>query len=364
MILKELKLKNFRTYRELSLSLNQNVLIFGNNTEGKTNLLEAVYLLSLGRSFRAKEKDMVLWEEDYFRIEGHLKTNDEKLRLEYIFEPNIGRGRKTVKINGVKKPTTALLEGLRVVFFSPDELDIFFGFPSARRRYLNVLLSQTAKGYALEINKYGTVLTQRNQLLKMIAKGRAKENELEIWDGKLAEHGAKIMAEREAIIERINKSLKEAYRLIGKNDSLSVHYLPSLKGSNDIWASFIEKLLANRNIDIASGVTNHGPHRDDLVVLLAGNDISAFGSRGERRSAVLALKVAEKEVIFNQIGDQPLLLLDDVFSELDQHRRGALSQVLKDQQTIITTTDLDHFPEDLRKRSQLLEVTRGKAEEF
>jgi len=354
-----LKLTNFRSYKDFSLSFGPKTIIIGENAKGKTNILEALYLLSVGKSFRGKEADLTSWEEDYCRIEAEAATNNP-IRIEYIFENNVGTGRKTVKINGAKKPSSALLGGLRCIFFSPDEVDMFFGFPAERRRHFNVLISQKKREYANELLQYSKVLAQRNVLLRLIAEGRAREKEIEVWDGKLASHGAKIISERKLLIGELKKDIKAKYfEIAGNRDELTLEYRPSIEGEddaeNDVWASCVQSLLKSRGKDLRTRVTNMGPHRDNFVFMINGRPAEAFASRGELRSVILTLKITEKDYL-TENRQMPILLLDDVFSELDEKRRGYLVKSFGEQQTIVTTTDLDHIDTAFRKTADIYEI--------
>lgn len=365
-----IKLQNFRSYKGLEVSFGEKNIIVGENTQGKTNLLEAIYLTSVGKSFRSKEADMVLWGEDYFRIES-AATDGSPQKIEYIYEKNVGKnGRKTVKINGAKKPASALLGGFPCVFFTPDEIDMFFAFPSLRRRHLNILLSKINREYSRELVKYARVLEQRNAQLKAIIKGSGREGDLEIWDGRLAEHGAEIIKERAGLIKKINKTLAVNYKKVAQDDKeLVIKYDPSValetkKTKDEIWAGFLEKLLESRRRDMAVGATNVGPHRDDVKLFLSGRDITTFGSRGEHRSAIVALKLSEIDIIKGTTGETPVLLMDDVFSELDEKRRKNLVKAFEGQQTIVTTTDLDHITKDLREGATIYEAKNSKLKEL
>jgi len=375
MKIKSIKLQNFRSYKNLETSFGDKNIIIGANTQGKTNLLEAIYLNALGKSFRSKEQDMVRWEEDFFRIESMVEDGRPQ-KIEYIYEKNIGKGgRKTVKINGVKKPSSHLLKSFSCVFFTPDEIDMFFSFPSARRRYQNILLSKTEKEYARELVKYSRTLEQRNAQLKIVARGSADEKNLELWDGRLAEHGAEIINKRKKLVEKVNKTLSSNYtKVSGENKKMTIRYEPSInlplvipaKAGNhksltkdEIWAEFLAKLLESRRKDILSGSTNVGPHRDDLKVYLDDKNITTFGSRGEHRSAIIALKLSEIDIIKAVTGEKPVLLMDDIFSELDEKRRGNLVEAFEGQQTIVTTTDLDHINKSLRKGAMIYEAKDG-----
>lgn len=368
MQINSIKLENFRSYEKLESVFGDKNIIVGENTQGKTNLLEAIYLLSIGKSFRTKETEMVLWTKDHFRIEGAIESASLQ-KIEYIYEKNVGKqGRKTVKINGVIKPASALLEGFPCVFFTPDEVDMFFTFPSRRRRMMNILLSKTDKEYSREITKYSRVLEQRNAQLKAIMRGVGEESDLEIWDGRLAEHGSQIVKKRINLIKKINRAINSNYKKIANDTKeLTLKYEPSISleeksTQDDVWALFLRKLLESRKRDIATGVSNVGPHRDDVKIFLSDKDITTFGSRGEHRSAIVALKLSEIEILEKDGGEKPVLLMDDVFSELDEKRRENLVKAFEGQQTIVTTTDIDHVSEELRDGATIFEAKKSKLE--
>jgi len=363
MKIKSLKLTNFRSYDKAEIIFGQNNVIVGPNAQGKTNLLEALYMASVGKSFRAKEVDIVKKGEDFFRAEIEAE-NSRPLKVEYIYEKTVGKGRKTVKINGVKKPAMALLDGLKCVFFTPDEIDMFFAFPSVRRRHINIVLSQIDREYARQLVRYRRTLEQRNALLKGIAEGRKQESELELWDGELAECGAKIMDKRRDMVKALDKTLDKNYQDISETDGvLTLQYEPSVGSSEEkgsAWESYVSTLVASRSRDIVSRVTTKGPHRDDFTFSLDGSPALPFASRGEMRSFIIALKFSERDVLKEKTGEQPVMLLDDVFSELDENRRKHLVESFSGQQTITTTTDLDHIDKLLRKEADIFTIKNGK----
>ncbi len=363
-----LKLQNFRSYKKLNIKLGKNTILVGANAQGKTNLLEAIYLTSVGKSFRGKECDMVFWDETFFRIEAE-SENAKPIKIEYIYEANAGSGRKTVKINGVKKASSALLDGLKCIFFSPDETDMFFGFPAERRRHFNIFISQINKEYARELINYRKVLEHRNALLRKIGEGRAKAGELEIWDGKLAEHSSKIISERRKAADGLNKTLAGDYKKVaGGKEDLMLEYSPAVWGGKDgktgedFWAIMLKTLIKSREKDLALKATTAGPHRDGFAFRLQGKNAETFASRGELRSVILALKLSEAMLLEEKTRERPVLLLDDVFSELDELRRRHLAKTFNSQQTIVTTTDLDHIDKSLRKTALIYKIESGKAE--
>lgn len=353
MQIKEIKLENWRNHASLKFDFNGTTIFIGKNATGKTNFLEAIYYLACGKSFRAKDENLVNWDSDFCRLSADIEKNGKREDLLVVLEKR-NRVIKTVKIKGVKKPSSHLLGNLNCVLFAPEEIELISSLPEARRRYLNLTISQTSREYAHNLVHYKRVLEQRNSLLRRINDGLAKESELEIWDGKLAEYAGEIIKSRKEFINEINQTLSDNYKKIsGKEQALKINYLPSI---GDEWAGMIEKLTQNRAHDIITKVTNIGPHRDDFKFLLDGRDVSEFASRGEFRTVVLALKLSEV-LFFNKItGEAPVLLLDDVFSELDESRRDYLSQVFANQQTIVTTTDFDHVSKNILKSAKIVEL--------
>ncbi len=358
MKIKKLKLSNFRSYESLDIDFDENVIIVGSNAQGKTNLLEAAHLVSVGKSFRGRETEILKWDASFFRVEADVVEGKIK-KIEYIYEKLSPKDRKTVKLNGVKKPSAALLGALQAIFFSPDEIDEFLGFPGARRRYFNIFISQFSRSYALNLIYYSRALEQRNALLRQIASGKVDEELLTLWDGKIIEYGTKIIEERMMLVEKINSVIGQHYRNLSETkDQLVLEYKNSIRQAKktDLWGSFLKSLLESRQKDILLGVTHTGPHRDDFTFVMNGLDITKFGSRGEYRTAILALKFSQLWLIRENRQNEPILLLDDVFSELDVKRRKQLLREFSDQQTIITTTDLDHIDPKFRKSATIFEV--------
>jgi DNA replication and repair protein RecF len=355
MKLNKLKIENWRCYEKFDHSFEDICIIKGPNGSGKTNILEAVFYMATGKSFRiSKDEYLLKWDKSFSRLAADMNKEEKNKDLLVVLEKK-ERIVKTVKIKGQKKPSSHLLGELTCVLFTPEEIDLISTLPEARRRYLNLMLGQLDRSYAHNLIHYKKTLEQRNSLLKRIADGLAKENELEVWDGKLAEYGSEIINKRETFLTEINNILSSKYQLLtGGKEKLEIRYLPSISGE---WAGMIIKLTAQRERDIRAGITTLGPHRDDLVFRLNEKDINEFGSRGEFRTAVLALKLAEVDYFEKTTGERPLLLLDDVFSELDEERRDLLSQMLKNQQTIVTTTDLDHVSANILKEAQVVELS-------
>lgn len=353
MTIKNIKIQNWRNQNKENFDFSDITVFIGENAVGKTNILESIYFLACGKSFRTKDEFLIQWKKDFARLEGEIEKEGDKEKIVTVLEKR-NRIIKTVMIKGQKKPSSHLLGHLYAVLFTPEEIDLISTLPEARRRYLNLTISQSDNSYAFSLRNYKKTLEHRNALLKRIFEGGARKEELEVWDGKLAEYGAEIIKKRDEFIEKINKTISENYyRLSGRKQDLQIFYKPSVRGE---WAGLVLKLAENRERDVLSRVTNIGPHRDDFEFQIDYQDVNNFASRGEFRSIVLALKLSEVEYFTQVTGEKPVLLLDDVFSELDLNRRDYLSQIFKEQQTVVTTTDLDHISENIIKEAKVINL--------
>ncbi|PIZ41282.1 hypothetical protein COV28_03015 [candidate division WWE3 bacterium CG10_big_fil_rev_8_21_14_0_10_48_23] len=367
MQIKNLSLTNFRNYkkREFVFSPRTN-LIVGRNTTGKTNLLEAIFLLSSGTSPQAVlDREMIKeGEELAFVIGGIIDGSVAKeLEVQLIASknfPTFERQRKSgvevkaeartvttkkFKINGVAKRLGDFLPEFHVVLFSPEDLNLVAGSPDLRRRFLDLALSNVEFRYRYAATEYEKVRKRRNRLLERINVGEAKESELSFWDAKLLEFGTFIQDERKKFFNEINTLITSHF---------SLNYLIS--------GLTAERLYEYRSREIAAETTLIGPHRDDFSFLLINQstnqpvNLSTFGSRSEQRRAVLALKKAELEFVERKISDRPVLLLDDIFSELDEENRARVSSLLNEGQVIITTADLHHIPTELQKDLRVIKL--------
>jgi DNA replication and repair protein RecF len=350
-----LQLTNWRNHSKYSFEFGDVTIFVGANASGKTNFLEAIYYLACGRSFRTKDDNLVAWEADFTRVLGSIEKGSKFEELLVVLEKH-ERLVKTVKIKEQKVASGKLLGHLNCVLFSPEDIELIYTLPEARRRYLNLILSQSNIHYAHNLIHFKRTLEHRNALLKKIFLGTAKESELEIWDGKLAEYAATIVEKRAEYINSINKYLSSHYeKLSGKTQELEIIYKPSVPPTEG-WAGILMRLTESRSRDILARVTGIGPHRDDIGFQLDGRNVIEFASRGEFRTVILALKLAEVDFLTEITGETPVLLLDDVFSELDESRRDLLSQIFTKQQTIVTTTDLDHVSENVLKVANVVSL--------
>jgi len=370
MWIRHLSLTNFRNYRSQELELPRGTsLLLGDNAQGKSNLLEAAFLLATTRSERAgTDGELIHWDalgeaQPVARVAGQIERADGPLELEVIVvgRPREGGGTervpasKRLRVNGVPKRQADVVGQLTAVLFTTGDMALISGAPAERRRYLDVMLCQLEPSYLRATQRYGKVVTQRNALLKRIQEGNAQARELDFWDGELASEGATIVEQRAAAVAALAGHAREAHRRVsGEIEELAIAYQPRLDGWDESAASdataidgaLRAALEHGRRRDIGAGMTLTGPHRDDVSVALDGVGASSFASRGQQRTAALALRLAEARVMAERKGELPVVLLDDVLSELDEARRRAVLESLGDwDQLLITSADADRFAE-------------------
>ena len=322
----------------------------GPNAEGKTNILEAIYLLALTKSFRSNSQDDLLnWQAEFGRIKGDFldPKTQETISLE-IFLGRPPQPRKVLKKNNTKTTSQDFIGTFNVVLFHPEDLNILYLGPDLRRKYLDIVNIQVSKSYLRALTSFKKVIKQRNSLLKDIAIGNATKNSLEVWDDQLAQASATIIKHRANTSNEFSNQLSEKYSWIADHqNTVSIHYQNFLGDDLEIMSEeqikeqYLKLLKGRHHIDIDAQITTVGPHRDDLVFTLNGKPLSTHASRGEYRSLLLSLKLLELEFYHNKNGQKPLLLLDDVFSELDPNRQKKLVMAINKHQAIITSTHLD-----------------------
>jgi len=350
MVLKSLILRNFRNYSQGEFNFSSGInLVVGPNAVGKTNLLEAIYLLATGRSFRAEvESEMINYNEQISDIKCQI-SNEEVLEIILTRGQINGKrvAKKIYKVNGVNRRMIDFVGHLRVVYFGPEDLEIVVDSPARRRDYLDSVLEQVDREYRRASLSYRKGLRQRNKLLEQIRDEEKPRSVLYFWDRLLIENGGVITEKREEFINFVNQQ---------------PDYFEKLELVYDKSIISPQRLKQYTEEEVASGMTLVGPHRDDFITQIQNpkfkiqNKLSAFGSRGEQRTAVFCLKLAEMEFITQKTGQRPVLLLDDIFSELDHQRRKRLLEVIPRQQTIITTTDLHLIEEEAKEKIQLIKL--------
>ena len=337
--IESIKLSNFRNYESLELSFDKGTNIFyGDNAQGKTNILESVYLCGTSKSHKgSKDREIIRFEQD----EAHIRMMVGKDSMSYKIDMHLRKNKaKGVAINGLPiKKARELLGVVNLVFFSPEDLNIIKNGPGERRRFMDAELCQLDKLYLTDLAGYNHVLNQRNKLLKDMYKRPDLGATLDVWDMQLVNYGRKIIGKRREFVESLNEIIKEIHRnLTGGIENIEVIYEPSVESE-----ALEESLFRNRDRDLRMKMTSSGPHRDDLMVAVNGIDIRKYGSQGQQRTAALSLKLSEIYLVEKIIHDKPVLLLDDVLSELDSSRQNYLLESIHDIQTMITCTGLDDF---------------------
>lgn len=339
MVIKSLKLKNYRNYELLNLTFDPKTnILYGDNAQGKTNILEALYLSGTTKSHRGtKDRDLI----QFGREESHLETVVEKNGVLFQIDMHLKKNSpKGIAINKIPIRRAGELFGIvHFVFFSPEDLNIIKEGPAGRRRFIDLELSQLDKVYLSNLSNYNRIINQRNSLLKEIVYQKDLIDTLDIWDMQLAEYGTKIIERRKKFIDEVNRIIGGIHeKLTGGRENIELSYESS---AGEL--SMEEMLRKNRDRDIRFKSTSAGPHRDDLCFRVGDLDIRKFGSQGQQRTAALSLKLSEIELVKMLIHDTPILLLDDVLSELDKNRQNYLLDSIHDIQTVITCTGLDEF---------------------
>lgn len=359
MIVKRVELSNFRNYELLKLDLDKKTnILYGKNAQGKTNVLESIYVCSTTKSHRSN-KDAELIKLDC--NEAHIKLFIEKNNREQRIDIHLRRNKtKGIAINGIPiKKASELFGVFNVVIFSPEDLDIIKKGPAERRKFIDMELCQLDKIYVYNLTNYNKIIIQRNKLLKDIYFRPELKQTLEVWDNQLAEYGSKIIERREKFIKEINNIMKPIHReLTGGVEDINIIYNKNCE-SEDL----LKTLEDNRERDIKYKSTSIGPHKDDILFFHEDKNIRIYGSQGQQRTVALSLKLAEIELVKTLINDLPVLLLDDVLSELDSDRQNHLLKSLDNIQTVITCTGLDEFIENRFKINKVFQVTEGNVEE-
>lgn len=348
MFLKRLNLTNFRNYSRLELDFDHRpTILVGNNAAGKSNILEAIYLLSTTKSLRAETEDELIKEgQEFTRVEGFSENGGETELLVIINRPTKEVSfKKKVMVNGISRRSVDFIGNLPAVIFYPSDINMVTGSPGLRRWHLDLGLAQIDARYKRSLTAYEQFLTARNRVLKRIREGYGKKDELDYWTDGLIKEGKVISDTRYEFFEYIN-SLKEPL------GNFKFEYKPS-----EVTA---EKLIETNGREVAAAATLIGPHRDDFDILLEDRNMAHFGSRGEQRTATLAFKLLQLEYMARALGKRPMLLLDDVFSELDADHRAHVVEIVGKQQTIIATVELENIPQSFLDSARILRVENGK----
>ena len=355
--IESIKLSNFRNYESLELSFDKGTNIFyGDNAQGKTNILESVYLCGTSKSHKgSKDREIIRFEQD----EAHIRMMVGKDSMSYKIDMHLRKNKaKGVAINGLPiKKARELLGVVNLVFFSPEDLNIIKNGPGERRRFMDAELCQLDKLYLTDLAGYNHVLNQRNKLLKDMYKQPDLGATLDVWDMQLVNYGRKIIGKRREFVESLNEFIKEIHRNL--TGGIEVIYEPSVESE-----ALEESLFRNRDRDLRMKMTSSGPHRDDLMVAVNGIDIRKYGSQGQQRTAALSLKLSEIYLVEKIVHDKPVLLLDDVLSELDGSRQLYLMESIKDIQTIITCTGIEDSIKKYADNAAIFNVENGVIKEI
>ncbi len=356
MIIKSLELADFRNYDSLHIDFSKGTnILYGDNAQGKTNILEAIYLSATTKSHKgSKDKDIVNFDKEEAHIRTYLEKDSMEIRVDMHLRKNKTKG---IAIDGQKiKKAAELLGLLNVVFFSPEDLSIIKNGPAERRRFVDMELCQLDKFYLYNLNHYNKIVNQRNKLLKDMYFNPSLRETLNIWDSQLVSFGSKIIERRKLFVEQLNDIIYDIHnKLSGGKEELKVKYEPDVE-----IADYEQNLLMCQDKDVKLKQTTVGPHRDDFCFMVKDVDIRKFGSQGQQRTAALSLKLSEIELVKKIANENPVLLLDDVLSELDSHRQNYLLSTIGDIQTIITCTGLDEFVNNRFEIDKVFQIENGK----
>ena len=357
MIVESLKLQNYRNYEYLNMNFDEKInIIYGDNAQGKTNILESMYVCATSKSHRgSKDREIIRFDNDESHIKVNVRKNDMNYRIDMHLKKNKPKG---IAVNGIPiKRAVELFGILNIVFFSPEDLNIIKNGPSERRRFIDMELSQLDKIYLDCLINYNKVVNQRNSLLKEYAFSGREDiiSSLDIWDMQLVKYGNDVIKSREKFVKEINDLVKSIHtKLSGDREQLEIIYEPCVKEQD-----FESELIRVRDRDLKFKCTNIGPHKDDMCFLINGMDVRKYGSQGQQRTAALSLKLAEIELVKQIIHDTPVLFLDDVLSELDSRRQNFLLDSIGNIQTMITCTGLDEFINNRFSINKIFKVVNG-----
>lgn len=359
MIIESLELSNYRNYDTMSLNFDKGInILYGDNAQGKTNILEAMYLCSTTKSHRgSKDREIIKLGKD----EAHIRMRTQKNEISHKIDMHLKKNKpKGIAIDGIPiRKSGELLGFIHIVFFSPEDLSIIKNGPGERRRFIDLELCQLDKVYLYNLTKYNKIIAQRNNLLKQISFKESLRDTLEVWDQQLVSCGREIIRAREQFIEQLNSIIFGIHKkLSGGREELVIQYEPN------VTADVLEdKLKKSIDRDIQMKLTSIGPHRDDIIFMIQDVDIRKYGSQGQQRTSALSLKLAEIELVRKVIRDEPILLLDDVLSELDRNRQTYLLDSIDNIQTFVTCTGLEEFVNQRIRINKTFQVVEGKVKE-
>ncbi|NMO94175.1 DNA replication/repair protein RecF [Paenibacillus lemnae] len=369
MFVNNISLQHYRNYERLQLDSFGDVnLIIGQNAQGKTNMVEALFVLALSKSHRtSKDKELIAFDSSYAHIAAEIERKYGSLKLEL----SLSHQGKKAKINGLEqRKLSNFIGSLNVVMFAPEDLEIVKGTPGVRRRFLDMEIGQVTPSYLFHLQQYQKILVQRNNLLKTLwGKEASQQAMLDVWNAQLIEHGVKIVKKRKQFIKKLQKWAEYIHKGITNGlEELKLQYIPSFSDPEEedeavLFEAFMIKLSQVKDQEIRRGITLAGPHRDDLAFYINGNEVQIYGSQGQQRTTALSLKLAEIELIQEEIGEYPVLLLDDVLSELDPYRQTQLIETFQSKvQTFITATGVESLNADKLKDARIFQVHSGQVD--
>lgn len=369
MYIQRVILKNYRNYRDLNVQLNKGINIFyGQNAQGKTNIIESICLASTGKSHRTqKDAELINWNSEDSRVKIEFEKEKDNKTVEIYLKKGF---KKQVKLNGVRlNKIGELIGNLNTVVFSPDHMKIIKDGPSERRRFIDIILSQVKPGYYYNLVQYLKVLEQRNILLNEAKKNIKAIRTMDIWNEQLVLYGTKIIKARDEFIKNINIFAAETHeRISNRKEKLEMIYKPSVEAyegnEKAIEKRYTEYLERFRDEDLKRGITHKGPHRDDLFLYLNNMEVKTYCSQGQQRTTLLSIKISELKYMSKETEEVPILLLDDVFSELDMERQKYLMEFIKGVQTVITCTDIEHMDKLKINDTKLFKVINGTVFEY
>lgn len=334
MYIKKMKLTNFRNYVKQEIELDSNInILYGNNAQGKTNIIEAIYLAAIGKSYRTvKDKELINKDKEFSKVEVEFAKKDREGKIAVNLSD-----KKIISVNDIKlKRMSEALGNINIVLFSPEEITLFKEGPDKRRRLLDIIISQLRPAYVFNLNNYMEVLKQRNNYLKQIKFENKPKDMLDVWDIKLAEYAEVINLYRQEFMKKIEEKIVPIHNTVTQNkEHIEIKYISNFENKE----KFLKKTAESRELDIIKGFTVNGIHRDDVKLYINGDELGIYGSQGQHRSAILSIKLSELEIIKEEIEENPILLLDDFMSELDKERREKFLEDIQDNQVIITCTD-------------------------
>ena len=366
MYIQELSLRSYRNYDQLSLSFDHKInVIIGENAQGKTNLMEAIYVLAFARSHRTpRDKELIQWDAEYGKIKGSIFKRNRRFPLEIVLS---NKGKKA-KFNHIEqKRLSDYIGALNVVMFAPEDLNLVKGSPQVRRRFIDMEIGQIQPTYIYHLGQYQKILRQRNHLLKELQRKREADlTMLRVLTDQLIEHAATIVDRRFRFLQLLREWATPIHEGISRNlEQLEIAYDASVKVSEamdleTLKSTYQEKFTDIETKEVERGTTLAGPHRDDLVFFVNGKDVQTYGSQGQQRTTALSLKLAEIELIHSEVGEYPILLLDDVLSELDDFRQSHLLHTIQGKvQTFVSTTSIDGIEHDALKEAEIFHVKEG-----